>query len=115
MIAPFFCRISKTVSALVDNYSELEFDLAIADYDRAIKLDQNNSYFFSNRGNANMRKGQFDLAIADDDKAIELYPLNYRAYNISGYSHFMKGDIDKAIADYATVPDLKADRQPKRR
>ena len=40
-------------------------DRAIADYDRALRLDPNYAYAYNNRGNAYSDKGAYDRAIAD--------------------------------------------------
>ncbi|MGH6907325.1 MAG: tetratricopeptide repeat protein [Aestuariivirga sp.] len=51
-----------------------EYDLAIADYDKAIALNPEYAEAYNNRGNAYYRKGKYDRAIADYDKAIALNP-----------------------------------------
>jgi len=51
-----------------------EYDLAIADFDKAIKLDPKYASPYSNRGLAYEKIGQRDKAIADYRKAIELHP-----------------------------------------
>ncbi len=58
-----------------------QYDRAIADYGRAIRLDPDEAVAFYNRGNAYADKGQYDRAIADFDRAIRLDPDDARAYN----------------------------------
>ncbi len=49
-------------------------DEAIAQYDKAIEIDQNYTKAYNNRGNAYLDKKQYDMAIADYNKAIALDP-----------------------------------------
>ena len=51
-----------------------QYDLAFADYNKAIELDPKEAKAYSNRGLAYNLKGQYDIAIADYSKAIELDP-----------------------------------------
>lgn len=51
-----------------------QYDLAIADYTKAIQLNNNNGYVFTLRGGAYSQQGLYDLAIKDYDRAIELNP-----------------------------------------
>jgi tetratricopeptide (TPR) repeat protein len=51
-----------------------EYDRAIADFDKAIKLKPKDAKAYSNRGNAYREKGDKERAIADYDKAIKLNP-----------------------------------------
>ena len=48
-----------------------EYELAIRDYDKSIKLAPNYDKPFNNRGVAYQKKGQYDLAIQDFDAAIK--------------------------------------------
>ena len=46
-----------------------QYDLAIKDYDQAIRLNPNDSAAFNNRGIAYKKKKQYDRAIEDYDQA----------------------------------------------
>jgi tetratricopeptide (TPR) repeat protein len=60
------------------------YDLAIADYDTAIKAKPGYEKAYFNRGNAYYAKGQYEEAIDDYTKAIELNPQNpYPHYNMA--------------------------------
>jgi len=63
-------------------YSEKgEYKLAVADYNKAIELDLDNSaYLYSNRGLAYERKGDYVRSIEDYNKSIELDVDYARAY-----------------------------------
>lgn len=82
-------------------YAKKELDLAIADYDQAIRLNPNDAVFYSNRGGALLGKNQPDRAIADLDQAIRLNGKNARPYLERGHAYRSKGLLERAIADYA--------------
>jgi tetratricopeptide (TPR) repeat protein len=86
-----------------------KYDLAIADYDRAIELRHDYAGAYNNRGIAYADKGEYDLAIADYDKAIELKPDCAEAYNNRGSAYDQKGEYDLAIADYGKAIELRPD------
>ncbi len=77
-----------------------EYDIAIADYNEAIRLDPKQIDNYNNRGIAWADKGEYDKAIADYNEAIRLDPQFPSAYNNRGNAWGRKGEYDKAIADY---------------
>jgi len=79
---------------------EREYELAIADYTRAISLDPNAGYAFNGRGNAYKAKGDLDQALADYDRTVRLDPNDAVAVNNRGVVYQIKGDFDRAIANY---------------
>ena len=81
-------------------YSKSEYDLAIADYDAAIRLKPDNANAFGNRGTAYYVNGQYEQAIADFTQAIRLRPTDALAINNRGSAYDDRGDRDGAIADY---------------
>jgi tetratricopeptide (TPR) repeat protein len=78
-----------------------EYDLAIADYNTAIKLDKNYVSAYNNRGVALYRKGDNDRALVEYNSALRLAPSDADVYNNRGISFNEKGDFDRAIADYS--------------
>ena len=74
--------------------------MAIADYNRAIRLDSNDATYYSNRAVAYYYNGDLDLAIADHNLAIRLDSNNTSWYNKRGDVYYNKGDFDLAIADF---------------
>ena len=76
------------------------YDLAIADYSQAIKLDPKYIDAYLYRGLAYNAKGQYDLAIADYSKVIKSDPKNMVAYARRGDAYYNKKQYDQAIADY---------------
>lgn len=78
------------------------FDLAIRDYDSAIKLAPNDVDSYINRGNFYCKHGKQDLAIKDYDKVLELDPNNVDAYIGRGNAYtnaanLAQRDLNKAI------------------
>jgi TPR repeat protein len=86
-----------------------EFDLAIEQYDRVIRLDPDHINALNNRGNAYLAKGGCDQAITDFDKAIALKPDFATAYANRGNAYQDRGEFDRAIRDYGVALQLKPD------
>ncbi|MDR1804481.1 MAG: tetratricopeptide repeat protein [Treponema sp.] len=83
------------------HYSNGEYDLAIEDYTRAIKVYKNFGHAYYNRGDSYYAKGEYDLAINDYNQVIGLNPFEAIYYNGRGDSYYAKGDYDLAIEDYS--------------
>ncbi|MBR0713107.1 caspase family protein [Bradyrhizobium liaoningense] len=79
-------------------YNKGEYDIAIADYDDALKLGPPNSTIHHNRGNAWRVKGDYAKAIADYDDSIKISPSALSFQN-RGISKQALGDLDGALAD----------------
>ncbi|HEY7315773.1 MAG TPA: tetratricopeptide repeat protein [Gemmataceae bacterium] len=77
-----------------------EYDIAIKDYNEAIRLQPEETVWFSNRGLVWHDKKEYDKAIIDFNEAIRLDPKNVWAFNDRGYAWETKKEYDKAIADY---------------
>lgn len=78
------------------------FDLAVQDYDSAIKLAPNDINSYINRGNFYCKHGYQDLAIKDYDKVLELDQNNADAYIGRGNAyntarHLAQRDLHKAV------------------
>jgi tetratricopeptide (TPR) repeat protein len=83
------------------HYADKQPDLALADYDSALKYRPNTPEIFMNRGKIYLNRGQGDAAVTEMSKAIALWipalAANARIYRAEAY--YAKGDMDKAIAD----------------
>jgi tetratricopeptide (TPR) repeat protein len=86
-----------------------DFPKAIADYDSAIKLDANNSWYAASRCWAYTENGEADRGIADCDAAIRLRPNNALAYSNRGAAKEAKGLPDEAMADYKAALAITAE------
>lgn len=94
-------------------YSEMqEYQLATADYDRAISSNPEDVIAISNRATAYRYLGQHDLAIQDYDRAIRLDPHNpVHFFNRAG-AHSEEGQYLEAIEDYTRTIELNPDLPP---
>ena len=76
-----------------------DYDKAMANFNEAIRLNQNDAVAFYDRGLVYSQKGDNDRAIADYNEAIRLDPKNALAYFARGFIYGNKGDTDRAMAD----------------
>jgi len=76
-----------------------EYDEAFYRFDKAVKLNPNDYYFYYWRGRIYFEKRLYDQAIQDFDKAIGLKP-NVYSYYWRGRAYFEKCLYDKAIEDF---------------
>ena len=83
-----------------------EHELAIRDFDAAIKLNSSFAGAYYNRGITYLSKGEPDRAIHSLDKAIELNPADAQAYNDRGLAYSSKGKLDRGIDDFNRSIDL---------
>ena len=77
-----------------------EYDIAIADYKEAIRLDPQNESAFISRGLAWKNKKEYDKALADFNEAIRLDPQNATVFVNRGIGWRKKKEYDKALADF---------------
>jgi tetratricopeptide (TPR) repeat protein len=87
-----------------------EFELAIADYNEAIRHNSTHAIAFNNRGAMYAAKREYDRAIADFSEAIRLDPDYALAHRNRAFSYSCKADYDAALADYSEVIRLRNDR-----
>jgi len=76
------------------------YDLAVADFNEAVKLNPWFIAAYVNRAASYDKKGEFDLAVADADKVTRMKPFLADAYIIRGVIYENHGDHDTALADY---------------
>ena len=57
-----------------------KYDLAIADFSEAIRLDPYSTYAYCNRGEAYHEQGEYELALADFNEAIRINPSDDHAH-----------------------------------
>jgi tetratricopeptide (TPR) repeat protein len=81
------------------NFALANFDLALADYDEAIRHEPGNAIYVNNRGLAHQRKGETNVAVQDFDAAIRLNPAYTLAFINRANAHRAGGSFDLAIQD----------------
>jgi lipoprotein NlpI len=84
----------------VAHHRKGQYDLAIADYTSALKLNPSDAKAHNNRGVAYKNQRRFDLALADYNAAIELDPDNASAHFNRANAYAQRGQNEQAIADY---------------
>lgn len=75
-------------------------EMALTDFDEAIRLDPKNATTYTSRGNLYGDKDDNDKAIADYNTALKLDPNLAPAYSNRGISWMAKGNNDRALADF---------------
>ncbi|WP_338690936.1 caspase family protein [Bradyrhizobium sp. 26S5] len=80
-------------------YDKGEYDIAITDFNDALRMGPPSGIIFHNRGNAYRGKGDYAKAIADYDAAIKAGPKSAFSYQNRGSSKQALGDLDGALAD----------------
>jgi len=80
--------------------NEGKYDEAIAEYNKAIEIDQNYTNAYVNLGYAYLMKKQYDLSITNYTKAIELDPEQKTAYNGRGAAYLYTKRYNSAAADF---------------
>ncbi|MBR0826126.1 caspase family protein [Bradyrhizobium manausense] len=76
-----------------------ENDIAIADFNDALKLGPASGLILHNRANAYKAKHDYAKALADYNEAIRLYPGEAYFYDNRGSTKLKLGDLDGALAD----------------
>ena len=72
--------------------AKADFDLAMADFTEALKLDPKMTVAYLNRGTCYTRILEYEKAVEDYSKAIQLDPANKRAYR-------SRGEVNKALSE----------------
>ena len=82
------------------------YDLAIADYDAAIRLQPDAASAYVNRGNAHAGTGRYGRALTDYDTAIRLDPDLASAYINRGIVSAKQDLLEWALRDFGRAYDL---------
>ncbi len=88
---------------------EGNYELAMADYNRALQVKPTDTEALSNRGNIYFATGRYDLALADMNKALEIDPGLPVTLNARGAVYFNQARYDAALADMDKAIGLKPD------
>ena len=91
----------------VTNTRDGQYDRAIHNFDRAIRLNPKYAAAYYNRGTAYMRNGDPDRAIDDFGYAISLDPKLDVVFISRGLIYFNRGEYDRAISDFDRAIQLK--------
>ena len=86
--------------------SKGQYDRAIEDYDRGLKLRPDDFLLYYGRGLAYYRKGQYDLAIQDQDEAIRLQPDFAASFASRASAYLNLSSYDRALQNYDKAVEL---------
>ena len=84
----------------VEHHRRGDFDLAIAEYTEAIKLDPSIAWAFIDRGVARLRSGELDNALRDLNTGIQLDSRHAWPYHDRATIFLRTNRLQEAIADY---------------
>ena len=90
------------------------FDKAIADLDKVLRLMPSHPHASYERGFIHLKKQNYDRAIVDFSEAIRINPAYARAFRDRAAAYKAKGDLANAEADLKTAQQLES-RNPSRR
>jgi tetratricopeptide (TPR) repeat protein len=87
------------------SYKKKYFE-AIRCYDKALEINPNNVYAWSNKGTALDKLGMYEEAIRCYDKALEINPNNVYAWSNKGTAFSNLGKYQKAVEHYDKATEL---------
>jgi tetratricopeptide (TPR) repeat protein len=94
------------------HYRKGAYDIAILDYNKAIRLDSNYTAAYLHRGNAHNQKNDYVKAVADYDRAIRLDPGNVDAFYGRGLARVMTEEYEKAVTDFNAALRINPNHAP---
>jgi serine/threonine protein kinase/regulator of sirC expression with transglutaminase-like and TPR domain len=86
--------------------STRNYEQAIIDYTKAIKLDSHYAEAYNNRSTAHLLMGNYGQAVTDCNRAITLAPDFVAAYVNRGIAYTGMREYTQALADYAKALEL---------
>ncbi|MEG3440187.1 tetratricopeptide repeat protein [Pannus brasiliensis CCIBt3594] len=86
-----------------------KWDLALADYNKALALNPNNARAYMNRADVYKERKEWDLALADYNRAIEIDSNFSGAYAKRGMFYMAWKKWDLALADYNRAVSIDPD------
>lgn len=89
-----------------------QYELALADFPKAIEYDDADAYTYVNRANTFMLLGQLDDALRDFDQALNISPLDAGIYSNRGTVHGQMGNLAAARADFDSAIELDPEFAP---
>jgi tetratricopeptide (TPR) repeat protein len=84
-----------------------DFDAAIADFERALRIKPKLAEAYSGRGAARNAKGDREGALLDFERALKLNEKLVEVYNNRGHALLEQGEFARAIEDFNRAIELK--------
>ena len=91
------------------NAGLMQFDAAINNYKKALKINPYYADAYSNMGNVLKDKGDLEAAIQSYKQALKIKPDYAQAYSNMGIALKGKGDLNAAISSYKQALKIKPD------
>ncbi|MCL1969880.1 MAG: tetratricopeptide repeat protein, partial [Candidatus Bathyarchaeota archaeon] len=95
----------------VEYYKKGNYDLAIEDFNAALRIKPNDYETLRYRGITYRNKGNYDRAIEDFNAALRIKPNDQDALIGRGLAYGLKDNHDRAIEDFNTVLKIKPNDQ----
>jgi tetratricopeptide (TPR) repeat protein len=89
------------------------FELAIFDFDKAVKINSGYDRAYNNRGSSYYAIGNVEQAILDYNKAIDINPNNPESLHNRALAFFSKRNYDKAWEDVHKAKMLGIEVDPR--
>jgi tetratricopeptide (TPR) repeat protein len=83
-----------------------KYDKALADFGRAIEIEPQSVYPYTNRAEVNRVMGNYDEVIADATQAIRIDPALNASYTVRGLAYEKIGAVEKARGDFNKALDI---------
>jgi tetratricopeptide (TPR) repeat protein len=90
----------------VEYYRTGRYESAVADANRAIRMNPKYSLSYLNRGNAQYKLKEYDPALKSYLRAVQLEPGNPDCYYNLGQAYYRKGLLDDALRSYDKTVEL---------
>jgi Tfp pilus assembly protein PilF len=90
----------------VDYIQQEKYDLALAEFTKAINIDPRYAEAYLNRGFLYEQQEKPDLALSDYNQAININPRLAEAYNNRGFLYYYRLEREKAIRDLRQAAEL---------
>jgi len=90
----------------VDYIQQEKYDLALAEFTKAINIDPRYAEAYLNRGFLYEQQEKPDLALSDYNQAININPRYATAYNNRGTLYYYRLEREKAIRDLRQAAEL---------
>src|SRR5262249_16123634 len=77
-----------------------EYDLALADFNQAIRLDPKNAMALRNRGDYYLAQDDFTHAMQDFNQAVAISPKSPELFVSRGNAYMVNGDFEHGLPDF---------------